>query len=276
LFEAAAGASSSASTRQAFDAPASMAPQPLARDARQGWQHFSAALAGLARHRTHGMDHARVPSRRRPGQAPWTSHSATVGTAAGEANALPTDAQVIGAVQRSGDSPRRMSSSAPPADCPANCTSSGAHGARRLPYGIWLFLHGLRDRRRARRQDGRPSRDVIVMVGDGSYLMMNSEIATSVMLGLKLTIVVLDNRGFGCINRLQQGDRRRESFNNLLDDCVHAGMDVAAISTSQRMPRAIGAHAEKVRTIAELEQALYARAKKADRTSVIVHRHGSR
>src|SRR5271165_3448915 len=44
-----------------------------------------------------------------------------------------------------------------------------------------------------------PDREVVVTVGDGSYLMMNSEIATSVMLGLKLIIVVLDNRGFGCI-----------------------------------------------------------------------------
>ena len=54
-----------------------------------------------------------------------------------------------------------------------------------------------------------PDREVVVTVGDGSYLMMNSEIATSVMLGMKLIIVVLDNRGFGCINRLQKGDRRR-------------------------------------------------------------------
>ena len=57
-----------------------------------------------------------------------------------------------------------------------------------------------------------PDREVIVVVGDGSYLMMNSEIATSVSLGLKLTIVVLDNRGFGCINRLQRatgGERPR-------------------------------------------------------------------
>ena len=61
----------------------------------------------------------------------------------------------------------------------------------------------------------RPDREVIVMVGDGSYLMMNSEIATSVMLGLKLIIVVLDNRGFGCINRLQRATGG-ESFNNLL------------------------------------------------------------
>ena len=49
-----------------------------------------------------------------------------------------------------------------------------------------------------------PDREVVVMVGDGSYLMLNSEIATSVMLGTKLVIVVLDNRGYGCINRLQQ------------------------------------------------------------------------
>ena len=60
-----------------------------------------------------------------------------------------------------------------------------------------------------------PTREVIVMVGDGSYLMMNSELATSVMLGLKLTIVLLDNRGYGCINRLQRATGG-ESFNNLL------------------------------------------------------------
>jgi 3D-(3,5/4)-trihydroxycyclohexane-1,2-dione acylhydrolase (decyclizing) len=47
-----------------------------------------------------------------------------------------------------------------------------------------------------------PEREVFVMVGDGSYLMLNSELATAVMLGQKLTVVVLDNRGYGCINRL--------------------------------------------------------------------------
>jgi TPP-dependent trihydroxycyclohexane-1,2-dione (THcHDO) dehydratase len=57
----------------------------------------------------------------------------------------------------------------------------------------------------------RPDREVIVLVGDGSYLMMNSEIATSVMLGLKLTVVVLDNRGFGCIDRLQRATGGRAS-----------------------------------------------------------------
>ena len=64
----------------------------------------------------------------------------------------------------------------------------------------------------------RPEREVIVMVGDGSYLMMNSELATSVMLGAKLIVVLLDNRGYGCINRLQQACGGAP-FNNLLDDC---------------------------------------------------------
>ena len=49
-----------------------------------------------------------------------------------------------------------------------------------------------------------PDREVVVMVGDGSYLMMNSEIVTAVAEGLKLTIVVLDNHGFQCILALQR------------------------------------------------------------------------
>ena len=65
------------------------------------------------------------------------------------------------------------------------------------------------------------SGDVCVMVGDGSYLMMNSEIATSVMLDQKLILIVLDNRGFGCIDRLQQACGGAP-FNNLLDDSQHA------------------------------------------------------
>jgi 3D-(3,5/4)-trihydroxycyclohexane-1,2-dione acylhydrolase (decyclizing) len=103
------------------------------------------------------------------------------------------------------------------------------------------------------------------MVGDGSYLMMNSEIATSVMLGLKLTIVVLDNRGYGCINRLQRATGS-ESFNNLLVDARHQAMpdiDFVAHAAS------LGARAEKADGVAALEAALE-RAKRSDRTSVIV------
>jgi 3D-(3,5/4)-trihydroxycyclohexane-1,2-dione acylhydrolase (decyclizing) len=103
------------------------------------------------------------------------------------------------------------------------------------------------------------------MLGDGSYLMMNSEIATSVMLGLKLTIVVLDNGGFGCIDRLQRGTGG-ESFNNLLASARHEALpdiDFAAHA------RSLGAAAVKVDGIAALEAALAA-ARNADRTTVIV------
>src|SRR5690606_31746772 len=110
-----------------------------------------------------------------------------------------------------------------------------------------------------------PGRDVYVMVGDGSYLMLNSELATSVMLGHKIIVVLLDNRGFGCINRLQQGTGGRP-LNNLLADAAHRALpdiDFAAHA------RSLGAAAEKVGGLAELDAAL-ARAKQSDKSYVIV------
>ena len=110
-----------------------------------------------------------------------------------------------------------------------------------------------------------PDRQVVVMVGDGSYLMMNSELATSVMLGLNLVVVVLDNRGFGCINRLQHATGGA-GFNNLLADSAHETLpqiDFAAHA------RSLGADAGHVGTLGELRAALE-RACAADRTSVVV------
>jgi 3D-(3,5/4)-trihydroxycyclohexane-1,2-dione acylhydrolase (decyclizing) len=110
-----------------------------------------------------------------------------------------------------------------------------------------------------------PSREVIVMVGDGSYLMMNSELATSVMLGQKLTVVLLDNRGYGCINRLQRATGG-ESFNNLLQHTNHVTLpevDFAAHAAS------LGAQTIKVKGIGELEDALR-QARQAERSTVIV------
>ncbi len=60
------------------------------------------------------------------------------------------------------------------------------------------------------------------MVGDGSYLMLNSDLHTSVMLGRKLVVTVLDNRGYDCINRLQQACGGAP-FNNLLAEAREAG-----------------------------------------------------
>ncbi len=106
-----------------------------------------------------------------------------------------------------------------------------------------------------------PRRDVFVMVGDGSYLMMNSEIATSVAMGVKMVLVVLDNRGFGCIDRLQRATTGASFNNRLASD--HPPVDFVAHATS------LGAQAEKVRSLAELEPAL-ARARAARHTAVVV------
>ena len=111
-----------------------------------------------------------------------------------------------------------------------------------------------------------PDKDVVVMIGDGSYMMMNSELSTSIMLGQKITVVLLDNRGFGCINRLQHGTGG-ERFNNLYDynvkQVVSPNIDFVAHAASQ------GAVASKVKSLAELEQALKD-TKKSTRTTVIV------
>jgi 3D-(3,5/4)-trihydroxycyclohexane-1,2-dione acylhydrolase (decyclizing) len=106
-----------------------------------------------------------------------------------------------------------------------------------------------------------PQREVVVLVGDGSYLMMNSEIATAVALGAKLTIVVLDNRGFGCISRLQRGTGGAP-FNNLLPVAAPR-VDFAAHAA------ALGAEARKLDGIAALEAAL-PKAFAAKRTQVLV------
>src|SRR3984957_13011499 len=110
-----------------------------------------------------------------------------------------------------------------------------------------------------------PDREVVVVLGDGSYLMMNSEIATSVMLGLKLTIVVNDNRGFACINRLQRATGGA-SFNNLPRDAPHETLpEVDFVAHA----RSLGAEAVKVKSIGELEAA-FAKARNASTTQVIV------
>jgi len=111
----------------------------------------------------------------------------------------------------------------------------------------------------------RPDREVVVLVGDGSYLMLNSELATSIALGLKLVVVLLDNRGFGCIDRLQRSCGG-ESFGNLLGDAASPAappVDFAAHA------RALGAVAEQVHGIGELRAALD-RARAAPRTAVVV------
>jgi 3D-(3,5/4)-trihydroxycyclohexane-1,2-dione acylhydrolase (decyclizing) len=105
---------------------------------------------------------------------------------------------------------------------------------------------------------------VIVFVGDGSYLMMNSDLYSSVLSGHKLIVVVCDNGGFAVINRLQV-NQGGAPFNNLLADS--RVREVVPVDFAAHA-RAMGCHGETVGSIAELEAA-FGRARAADRTTVI-------
>jgi 3D-(3,5/4)-trihydroxycyclohexane-1,2-dione acylhydrolase (decyclizing) len=239
---------------QAFDAGKHLA-LPLVADARVGLQQLTQALSGWKAPETWTVLAQKA-------KAEWAATAAAY-TAPTDAP-LPSDAQVIGAVARA----------TKPSDivvCAAGGLPGELHklwrvretGTYHLEYGYSCMGYEIAGGLGVK--IARPDREVIVMVGDGSYLMMNSEIATSVMLGLKLIIVVLDNRGFGCIDRLQRACGGK-SFNNRLEHARHTVLpeiDFAQHAAS------LGARAEKVTSIAGLEEAL-ARARGADRTSVVV------
>ncbi|KHQ55005.1 3D-(3,5/4)-trihydroxycyclohexane-1,2-dione acylhydrolase (decyclizing) [Mameliella alba] len=167
-----------------------------------------------------------------------------------DGNELPTDQQVIGAVQRaSGPDTVVM--------CAAGTMPGELHklwkaprpGAYHMEYGFSCMGYEIAGAMGIKM--AQPGRDVVCMLGDGSYMMANSELATAVAMGIKITLVVTDNRGFGCINRLQMGTGGAE-FNNLFDhsSVAQSNIDFAAHAAS------MGAAAVHVQTIAELEEAL--------------------
>jgi 3D-(3,5/4)-trihydroxycyclohexane-1,2-dione acylhydrolase (decyclizing) len=109
-----------------------------------------------------------------------------------------------------------------------------------------------------------PDREVITFVGDGSYLMMNSDLYSSVLSGHKLIVIVCDNGGFAVIHRLQTG-QGGVGYNNLIADTRNAGevyVDFAAHAES------MGCKSERVATIAEFDAA-FERARASDTTYVI-------
>ncbi len=109
-----------------------------------------------------------------------------------------------------------------------------------------------------------PDREVVVLVGDGSYLMMNSDLYSTVLTGHKLIVIVCDNGGYAVINRLQMA-QGGVPFNNLIADS--RVQDVTAVDFAAHAA-SMGCQAETVTTIAELEAA-FQRARAADRTYVI-------
>ena len=221
---------------------------PLVTDAREGLQEISQKLAGWKTSESWQGCYSDWTSS-------WTQRVDEILAApeGKDENYLPTDAKVVGAVWRSVTEQDTVL-----------CAAGGLPGELQklwrarsglnyhLEYGYSCMGYEVAGGMGARMAT--PDREIYVMVGDGSYLMANSELATSVMLGQKIIVICLDNRGFACINRLQNACGG-ESFNNLLQDCrtVEGGaprIDFAAHA------RALGANSEKVQNIEELEAAL--------------------
>jgi 3D-(3,5/4)-trihydroxycyclohexane-1,2-dione acylhydrolase (decyclizing) len=225
---------------------------PLIADAREGLAELSAALGDW-----------RAPQewvgRARGARAQWQRTAATFTAAA--PGGRPSDAQVIGAVQRDAKDSDIVVCAAGglPGELHRHW-QAGAPGGYHLEYGYSCMGYEIAGGLGVKL--AWPDREVIVMLGDGSYLMLNSEIATSVQMGVKLTIVLLDNGGFGCIERLQHSVGSA-SFNNLRPQAPAGPVDFVAHA------RSLGALAIHAPGIEELASAL-ATARAAPRTCVIV------
>ncbi|HLH50967.1 MAG TPA: 3D-(3,5/4)-trihydroxycyclohexane-1,2-dione acylhydrolase (decyclizing) [Roseiarcus sp.] len=239
---------------QVFDAGKHRA-LPLVADARAGIGALGASLGDWKAPEAWTAGAAKA-------KAEWTKAAARY-TAPTNAE-IPSDAQVLGALMRG----------AKPSDIVV-CAAGGLPGelhklwragaplGYHVEYGYSCMGYEIAGGLGVKL--AHPNREVVVALGDGSYLMMNSEIASSVMLGLKLIVVVNDNRGFACINRLQRATGG-ESFNNLLRDARHETLpDVDFVAHA----RSLGAEAVKVRSTGELEAA-FAKAREAKVTQVIV------
>jgi 3D-(3,5/4)-trihydroxycyclohexane-1,2-dione acylhydrolase (decyclizing) len=235
---------------------------PLVGDAREG---LAALTRALADHRTTGDYRERVRSL----AADW---DATVERAYHLGHGpLPAQSEVIGAVNDVSD-PRDV------VVCAAGSMPGDLHKLWRtrdpkgyhVEYGFscmgYEIAGGLGVRMAA------PDRDVFVMVGDGSYLMMASELVTAVQEDIKIIVVLVQNHGFASIGALSESlgsqrygtaYRRRNTATGRLDG-DKLPIDLAANAES------LGAQVLRVSSIDELRQAL--RKAKSDATGpVVIH-----
>ncbi len=176
---------------------------------------------------------------------------------------LPTDAQVIGAVQRASTDKSIAMCAAGTMPGALKLLWQPSQGGYHMEYGFSCMGYELAGALGAKL--ALPEREVLCFVGDGSYMMANSELATAVMRRIPFTVILTDNRGYGCINRLQMACGG-EQFNNLYKDCnVEAQPEIDFVAHAGSM----GAYAEKASDIADLEKRIIA-ARTRDRPTVIV------
>ncbi|MCB2130291.1 MAG: 3D-(3,5/4)-trihydroxycyclohexane-1,2-dione acylhydrolase (decyclizing) [Rhodobacteraceae bacterium] len=179
--------------------------------------------------------------------------------------ALPTDGQVIGAVQRAATD-RAI------AMCAAG-TMPGAlkllwlpgQGGYHMEYGYSCMGYEIAGAMGLKLAE--PDREVICFVGDGSYMMANSELATAVMRRVPFTVVLTDNRGYGCINRLQTLGCGGEPFNNMYVDCtIETQPEIDYVAHAAAM----GAHAVKAAGTDQLEAEIRAARSRAIPTVIVI------
>ncbi|MEK9936928.1 MAG: 3D-(3,5/4)-trihydroxycyclohexane-1,2-dione acylhydrolase (decyclizing), partial [Rhodobiaceae bacterium] len=214
---------------------------PLMADARTG---IEALATGLGGYRTDDAYRAEIAA----AWDGWITEVAAVCDAPADSNRLPSDSEVIGAVNRA---------------CPPEVIAVGAAGSMpgelhklwqvgevdgyHMEYGFSCM--GYEVAAGIGVDMAAPDRPNVVFAGDGSYLMLNAELATAVMMGRSMTLIITDNRGFGCINRLQAATGGA-AFNNLLADSTHEVLpDIDFVAHAASM----GARAQKAGSIAELE-----------------------
>jgi len=223
-------------------------------DAKVGLEDISSALGNWAG----------SPAWIETAQGHYAEWNRTVDQHSGPSDAVPPSyGQVVGAINRSCDSTDLALTAAGglPGELCKNWKTRSI-GTFDCEFGFSCMGYEIAGGWGAKMAD--PSRDIIVFVGDGSYLMLNSDIYSTVLTGHKMIVIVCDNGGFSVINRLQNF-KGSASFNNLLQDCKVEnlqGVDFVQHATS------MGALGEQVESIAELEAA-FKRAKAADRTYVI-------
>ena len=242
---------------------------PLVADAREGLAELSVSLGGYRASRK-WFDRAASETSQYHAYIDKIAAPETV-TSAGRSSDdaevsdddLPTYAQVVGVVDRAADQSTYVLAAAGgfPGELVNGWRGQAVHSFD-CEYGYSCMGYEISGGWGAKM--ALPDREVVVLVGDGSYLMMNSDLYSTVLTGHKLIVIVCDNGGYAVINRLQlaQGG---VPFNNLIADSrvqEVTAVDFAAHAAS------MGCEAETVTTIAELEVA-FERARASERTYVI-------
>lgn len=251
---------------------------PLVGDARTIVEELSALLAGYCNsdenvaeaHRLHDEWEAEV-------QRNYDNHTAQSG--------LPYQGALIGAVNDHGDPHAVMV-------CAAGSLPGDMHKLWRtrhskqyhLEYGYSCMGYEIAGGLGIKMAE--PEREVYVMVGDGSYLMMNTDLITSIQEGYKLTLILMDNTGFRSIGSLSRSlgqngfgtryvfpeqveapHRNDQSFHGLPTDAV--GYDVNALPVDLAgNAESLGCHVIRCQSVNDVVQALQD-AKSIDKTTVI-------